>query len=122
MSLDITSLLPDLEALTPDGRWSLLQDWLSKNPKYGERAERWSAQTVDQVFNEIRNLAVEEYGALAAFMIDTPAIKPKLMRTIEILQALYRERQAYDNQPLEKESKHVRTKRPTRSRSKKNHR
>ena len=107
MNLDLTSLFPDLEALTPDGRWNALQDWLAKNPKYGERVERWSIESVDQVANEIRGMALDEYGVWAAFMLDSPAIKRRLMQTIELLQACYRERQDYNNQPIEKEIKNV---------------
>jgi len=122
MNFDLNSLFPDLEALTPEGRWNALQSWLKENPKYGERAERWSTQTVDQVFNDIRILALDEYGALAVFAIDSAAIKPKIMRAIEVLQACYRERAACNNQQLEKETKNVRTTRTAGKRSKKNHR
>jgi hypothetical protein len=92
MNLDITSLFPDLEALTPDGRWNILQDWLSKNPEYGERAERWSTQTVDQVFDELLALSSKKYGPLAVMAFTLPAAATKIKSTIEILQACYRER------------------------------
>lgn len=120
MNFDIQSLFPDLEALTPDGRWNALQDWLSKNPEYGERIEEWSQQTPDEVILQIRNLASQKYGPLGAVVI--MAMEAKLRRAIELLQACYRERQAYDNQQLEKETKNVRTRRPTKRRSKANHR
>lgn len=105
MNFDLTSIFPDLEALTPEGRWSMLQDWLSKNPEYRKRAERWSTESVDQVFSEIRNLAIDEYGAFAAFMLDSAAVKPKLLLAIEVLQACYRDRA---NNQTEKEIKNVR--------------
>jgi len=92
MNLDLTSLFPDLEALTPDGRWNLLQDWLAKNPEYGERAERWSTQTVGQVYAEMFALVTEKHGALAAAAFAIPSIAAKIKSTIETLQACYRER------------------------------
>ena len=110
MNLDLTSLFPDLEALTPDGRWSALQSWLKKNPEYGERIEEWSQQTVDEVFCEIQILALKQHGALAAIALTVPAIAAKIKSAITVLQACYRERaQAYDNQPIEKEIKNVRS-------------
>lgn len=122
MNLDLTSLFPDLEALTPDGRWNALQDWLAKNPEYGARVERWSKQTVDEVFCEIQILVLKKYGGMAVIAFTVPSITAKIKSTIELLQACYRERQAYDNQPLEKEIKNVRTRRSVKSRSQKNHR
>ena len=107
MNLDLASLFPDLEALTPDGRWNALQRWLKENAEYGNRVEKWSEQTVDEVFDAICILAIGKYGALAGMVLMSPAIKAKLMRTIELLQACYRERQAYDNQSIEKEIKDV---------------
>lgn len=92
MSLDITSLFPDLEALTPDGRWAMLQDWLAKNPEYGERAERWSTQTVGQVYAELFALVTEKHGAFAATAFAIPSIAAKIKSAIETLQACYRER------------------------------
>lgn len=122
MQIDIASLFPDLEALTPDGRWNALQSWLKENPEYGERVERWSEQTVDEVFCEIQILVLKKQGAIAAIAFTVPAISAKIKSAIEVLQACYRERQAYDNQPIEKEIKNVRATRTTRKRSKKNHR
>jgi hypothetical protein len=110
MNLDITSLFPDLEALTPDGRWNMLQDWLAKNPEYGERVEEWSTQTVDRVFTEICILAVNRYGALAGMVLSYPTTQSKLKRWIEILQACYRERAGINNQS-EKEIKNVKNRR-----------
>jgi hypothetical protein len=107
MSLDLQSLFPDLEALTPDGRWAMLQDWLSKNPEYAEHVEEWSQQTTEEVFDAICILAVGKYGALAGMFLMSPTIKTKLMRSIEILQACYRERAG----ETEKEIKHVSTRR-----------
>jgi hypothetical protein len=92
MNLDITSLFPDLEALTPDGRWNMLQAWLKENPEYGERAERWSTQTVGQVYAELFALVTEKHGALAAAAFAIPSIAARVKSTIEILQACYRER------------------------------
>lgn len=120
MNLDIASLFPDLEALTPDGRWNALQKWLKENPEYGERAKRWSIESVERVFTEICLLATERYGALAGMVLSYPATQSKIKQTIEILQTLYRERNYQPEQP--KEIKNVRTTRPVGSRSKKNHR
>lgn len=92
MNLDISSLFPDLEALTPDGRWNMLQDWLAKHPEYGERAERWSTQTVDQVFIEICLLTTKRYGAFASHFLLLPTAQTKIRAAIEVLQACYRER------------------------------
>jgi hypothetical protein len=108
MNLDLTALFPDLEALTPEGRWNMLQKWLKENPEYGERAERWSTQTVKQVFDEIRDLTAQKYGPLATIVLGSVAIESRLRATIEVLQACYRERATYDNQQLEKEIKHAR--------------
>lgn len=118
MNLDIQSLFPDLEALTPDGRWSMLQDWLSKNPKYAERAERWAKEPVDTVFAEIRNLAMDEYGVMVSFFLNSPSIKMKALSAITVLQACYRERAGNQS---EKEIKNVRIRRSTKRRSTKNH-
>ena len=111
MNLDLASLFPDLEALTPDGRWNMLQDWLAKNPEYGECAERWSKQSADEVFCEIQILALKKHGAMAAMAFTVPSIATKIRSAIETLQACYRERVACDNQPIEKEIKNVRRKR-----------
>jgi hypothetical protein len=111
MNIDLTSLFPDLEALTPDGRWAMLQDWLANNPEYGERIAGWSTQSVDQVFVEIRDLTVKKYGPLALMVFTVPVAAAKVKSAITLLQACYRERQAYDNQPLEKEIKNVRANR-----------
>lgn len=93
MNLDLAALFPDLEALiTPDGRWNALQDWLSKNPEYGERVKRWSGESVDRVFIEICLMATERYGAIAGMILGYPTTQSKLKRWIEILQACYRER------------------------------
>jgi hypothetical protein len=119
MNLDIGSLFPDLEALTPDGRWKMLQDWLAKNPEYGERVDRWSTQTVDRVFTEICLMATERYGAIAGMVLSYPTTQSKLKRSIEILQACYRERAGINNQS-EKEIKNVRRKQQPKGRSGKN--
>jgi len=97
MNFDITSLFPDLEALTPDGRWAMLQDWLAKNPEYGERFERWSTQTVGQVFDELLMLSSKKYGPLAVMAFTLPAAATKVKSAIETLQACYRERANHDN-------------------------
>ena len=115
--IDISSLFPDLEALSPDGRWNMLQDWLKKNPEYGERVEDWAKWTPDDVFVAVCELATKKYGVLGA--LGATAMKPKIMRTIETLQTLYRERAG---QQTEKEIKHVRPRRQVKRRSAKNHR
>jgi DNA-directed RNA polymerase subunit F len=108
MNFDLQSLFPDFEALTPDGRWNMLQDWLAKNPEYGERAERWSTQTVDEVFDDLLALASKKHGAIATIAFTLPAIAAKIRSAIEILQTCYRERAGQ-----EQEKKHVRRKRKT---------
>jgi hypothetical protein len=92
MTFDLNSLFPDLEALTPDGRWEMLQDWLSKNPEYGERVDDWVKQSAAQVFTEIRAMAVDKYGPLASYALNAQTVREKLLQTIEILQTCYRER------------------------------
>jgi hypothetical protein len=92
MNIDLTSLFPDLEALTPDGRWNMLQDWLSKNPEYGKRAKRWSTESEDQVVDEIRALVAKQYGPLVAAVLSTASLRQQLKKHIAILQACYRER------------------------------
>jgi hypothetical protein len=93
MNIDITSLFPDLEALTPDGRWNMLQDWLTSNPEYGERAERWSTQSTDQVFVEIRDLIAKRFGISTNLVsLLTVGKEQQIRRTIEVMQACYRER------------------------------
>jgi hypothetical protein len=92
MNLDISTLFPDLEALTPDGRWAMLQKWLRENPEYGERFERWSTLPVDQVYVEIEQMAVKKYGPLATLFFNSPAVQIKFKSSIETLQACYRER------------------------------
>jgi hypothetical protein len=92
MNLDIASLFPDLEPLTPDGRWNMLQDWLAKNPEYDKHVDRWSRSSVNEVFQDIQGLVSMKYGIWVAAMLGSAAIEPKLRTTIEILQACYRER------------------------------
>lgn len=112
MNFDLASLFPDLEALTPDGRWNVLQHWLKENPEYGEHIEEWSKQNVDQVFAGIRDLIATRFGVSSNIIsLLTIGKEQQIKRTIELLQACYRERQAYDNQPTEKEIKNVRTRR-----------
>jgi hypothetical protein len=108
MSFDLQSFFPDLETLTPEGRWEMLQDWLSKNPEYGERVDEWVKQSSAQVFTEIRAMAVDKYGPLASIALNTQAIREKLVGTIEILQTCYRERAGE-----QQEKKHVGRKRKT---------
>jgi hypothetical protein len=107
MNIDISTLFPDLEALTPDGRWAMLQQWLRENPEYAERAERWSKQTVDQVFDELLVLASKKHGTMAAVAFSLPVIAAKIKSSIEVLQACYRERAGINNQ-TEKEIKNAR--------------
>lgn len=119
MNLDITSLFSDLEALTPDGRWELLQEWLRKNPKYAKRIKEWVNQPPNDVFIQL----CLEYGKLPAGVVTTivgPEMTQKILSAIEIIQTLYRERA--NNQPIEKEIKNVRAKKNTGRRSAKNHR
>jgi hypothetical protein len=110
MNLDISTLFPDLEALTPDGRWAMLQKWLKENPEYGERFERWSTLTVDQVYAEIEQMAAKKYGPLATLFFNSPATQIKFKLSIEVLQACYRERAGISNQ-TEKEIKNVNSRR-----------
>lgn len=116
MSLDLSSLFPDLEALTPDGRWNMLQDWLAKNPEYAERAERWSTESEDQVVDEIRALVTKKYGPLIAAVLSTASLREQLRKHIAILQTCYRERAG----ETEKEIKNVKTQRRIGKRSGKN--
>lgn len=91
MNLDLTSLFPDLEALTPDGRWELLQEWLRENPKYAKRIDTWVNQSPENVFIEL----CEEHGKLPARVVKAVIgleMTNKLVSAIEILQACYRER------------------------------
>lgn len=92
MNIDISTLFPDLEALTPDGRWAMLQKWLRDNPEYGERAERWSTETEDQVVDEIRGMVAQKYGPLVAAILSTASLRDQLRKYVAILQACYRER------------------------------
>jgi hypothetical protein len=92
MNFDLQTLLPDLEALTPEGRWNMLQSWLKENPEYGDRAERWSTQTVEEVFDELLVLASKRHGAFAAIAFGLPAIAAKIRSAIKVFQACYRER------------------------------
>src|SRR5215471_6938898 len=117
MTFDISSLFPDLEALTPDGRWNMLQDWLKQNPEYQERIEDWSTQSVDQVFVEIRGLAFEKYGPLSGFAFSAAPVAAKIKSAIEILQTCYRERAG---QQTEKEIENGRPQRTIEKRSRKN--
>lgn len=93
MNLDLTSLFPDLEALTPDGRWNMLQDWLKEHPVYQEYVETWSTQNVDQVFVDIRDLIAMHLG-VSNNLINLLIIGKEqwIKRQIETMQACYRER------------------------------
>jgi hypothetical protein len=93
MNIDLTSLFPDLEALTPDGRWNMLQDWLANNPEYGKRVDKWSTQSTDQVFVEIRDLIAKRFGISTNLVsLLTVGREQQIRRTIEVMQACYRER------------------------------
>jgi hypothetical protein len=116
VNIDISTLFPDLEALSPDGRWSMLQKWLKENPEYDENVDRWSQMSVDAVCDEIAILVIGKYGGIAVFVLQSEVgkvIKEKVRRLVEILQACYRERAGHQT---EKEIKNVRRKRvPTRT-------
>ncbi len=116
MTFDINSIFPELEALTPDGRWNALQDWLSKNSEYGKSVDRWASQTREQVFEEICVVVSRKYGTAGVLVANV--MKPKIMRAIETLQACYRERVGQ----TEKEIKNVRTTKDAGRRSTKDHR
>src|SRR5262245_38513497 len=113
MNIDIETLLPDLEGLTPEGRWNMLQSWLSENPEYGERVERWSTQTVDEVFDELLALARKRHGDFAYFAFSLPVIAAKIRLAIVVLQACYRERANHKQLEQQKEIKHVRPRKRT---------
>jgi len=91
MNLDLASLFPDLEALTPDGRWELLQEWLRENPKYAKKIDRWVNQSPDEVFTQL----CEEHGKLPARAVKAIVgveMTQKILSAIETMQACYRER------------------------------
>ena len=94
MTFDIQTLFPDLEALTPDGRWNMLQDWLKDNPEYGERIEDWSKQSSDQVLTELCEMIAAK-RKIPVIMIRGfigGIVEQQIKRAIETLQACYRER------------------------------
>lgn len=99
MNPDLTSLFPDLEALTPDGRWALLQEWLRENPKYAKKIDRWVNQTPDEVFVEL----CDEHGKLPARAVKAIVgveMTQKLLSAIETMQACYRERAGQTEQEI----------------------
>jgi hypothetical protein len=96
MNLDIASLFPDLEALTPDGRWTLLQEWLRENPKYAKKIDQWVNQSPDDVFTEL----CDEHGKLPARVVKAIVgveMTQKILSAIATMQACYRERANHDD-------------------------
>jgi len=113
MKLDLSTYFPNIEnieALTPDGRWRILQDWLAENPEYGARVDDWLRETPEEVFEEIRSLIAQEHGVIAAMiMTGSREMQEQIKKTIEVLQACYRERKQID-----KEAENARTRRAKR--------
>jgi len=100
MNIDVFSFL------TPDGRWNLLQDWLDESPKHRKLLDAWLAQTPEEVFPQLREVAAEiatrKYGGLGGALVRVTNMTPEILKGIETLQTCYRERMQSD-----KEEKHA---------------
>jgi hypothetical protein len=110
MTINLAVLLPKLDALTPDGRWRLLQQWIEERPELRALIERWLGMAPEEVFPELREVAAgiaeKEYGALGGALVRTAELTPEAWAWISILQTCYRDRKEQDT-----EAKHVRKKR-----------
>jgi hypothetical protein len=112
----LPSFLPDLEYLTPDGRWRLLQEWLDDNPAFKARVDAWAPMTPDEVFPELREIAAQwferKYGALAGAIARAAEMDDRMGAWIATLQQCYKDRKEEDSKHV-KHVKHVR-RNPTR--------
>jgi len=97
-----------IAASTPDGRWSMLQAWLKKNPKWRKRIDYWSKLSPDQVMSDLEVWAIQEYGA-GVSVLANDIMRLKIKSAILNLQDRYNARVA-ETQPA-KEIKNARTKR-----------
>lgn len=91
------------KAITPDGRWQLLQDWLRDNPTWEKQVNQWLRMTPDEA-----TVALELYITTRAVAAGMPLVlvnafindnaKDRARATIETFQTLYRERKQADKQ------------------------
>lgn len=100
-NLDLSAFLPNLDYMTPDGRWRKLQNWLDDNPDFKERIEDWAERPIDEVFPEIRETAAcsleRQYGPLCGALVrGCVQMTPQLSRWIETALTCYKERAALD--------------------------
>ena len=81
-------------ALTPDGRWKLLQAFLKKNKRWRKQVNSWLQATPDEALIELREWIGTEaeipVAMLRAFI--TAEIETRVKSAIEVLQACYKER------------------------------
>lgn len=82
------------QAITPGGRWALLQAWLKNNPRWKTRVTHWSKITPERAYEELREWISVEAG-LQLVILKTfiaPEVEARVKGAIVKIQTLYNER------------------------------
>jgi hypothetical protein len=91
------SQLRDLEAIaqSSDARWKALQKWLKENPKWDSQVKHWLGLEPDKAFVSLKNYVAYE-ADIPPEVVEMFAgqIENRVIKTIEALQTLYKERKA----------------------------
>jgi hypothetical protein len=90
--IEIEKIAEDL--LTQDGRWEALQAWLDGHPKWRAEVNKWVDLTPHEAFCSLRNYAANR-AKMPPVILDTlidPGMKWRISKSIQTLQAMYRER------------------------------
>ena len=85
-----------MEMLTPEGRWSLLQQWIEENPKRKKLISKWIEASPEAVFPEIRDvlsdIAMKKFGLIAASIVRLTPYSDDIRSMIVTMQSMYKER------------------------------
>lgn len=93
---------------TPDGRWTRLQDWLANHPKWKKEIDSWVNMTPDEAFNSLRDYTAKRASMppiVLESLIDA-GMRFRVKKSIQTLQALYRERRGDQKHERISEPKH----------------
>lgn len=111
IELNLASFLPDIEYLTPEGRWDLLQEWIADDPWRAATVEQWANSTPEEIFPELRAIAAKmaerEYGALASALVRTCQLTDEVRNWISQIQTCYLEREKGDTKHVRKRKKRL---------------
>src|SRR5262245_2174284 len=80
-------------AQTPDGRWSLLQNWIKENPEWAKQIQDWLEMTPSEAADALQTFAARQLR-MSSILFNTvigDAAKERVKNAIAVLQTCYRE-------------------------------